>query len=179
MKIKNKINAVLNRKEGFTLIEILIVVAILGVLGAGGVVFFQNTFTVWSHTRNLSKAVGDSRLAINEISAYMREASPQSVSTQTAGVYFDIARSEEEWPGDKRIGYFRDGDMLRRYMKGSTSTLVESGVNSFEVWYVEADPDASTYSHIIASISVRQGDIMNDLSLSKRIMLRGERARDE
>lgn len=164
-----------NNLQGFTLVEIMIVVAILGFMGIGGIVFFQNTFTVWSHTRDLSRAVGDARLAINEISAYMREAAPHSVSTQTAGVYFDISRSDGEWPWDKRIGYYKEGESLRRLMRGSTTTLVSTGINSFEVQYIPADPSAGIHSHVIADLSVRQGEHMGDLNLNKRIMLRGER----
>lgn len=179
MSRKNNILGELKKQDGYTLTEILIVVALLGLITVGGIAFFQNTFTVWFHTRDFSKAIGDTRVAVDEISSYMREAAPKTVSLQPSAVYFDIARSVEEWPGDRKIGYFKEGDMLKRYMRGSTTTLVNSGVNSFEVSYIEADPEISMYSHVIATISVRQGDKMDDLILNKKIMLRGERTHNE
>ncbi len=163
-------------KRGVTLIEIMIVVALLAVLGAGGTRFFRNTFDLWRGSRTLSRASGDSRTAFNEISTYLRQARENTVSADGSSIYFEVDREEDEWPEGRTVGYFSDGSALKRYMRGSTTTLVTSGVTEFTAEYVPGS--AGVHPHVNLSLAVDQGSDRDDLRLDKRIMLRGGREAD-
>ena len=160
-----------NKEKGFTLVEILIVVAIIALLSIGGIRFFSDTFSVWWHTRDVSRATGDARVAIDEITTYLRQAT--SIDTRTgSSVHFNIYR--EEW-ADDRMGYFQEGDTLRRFMRGSTTTLVSSDVESFSLQPITSE---GRYYHIEVELKVSQGE-GEKINLSRRVMLRGLRGVEE
>jgi hypothetical protein len=161
------------KNKGITLPELAIVLILAGVLGLGAYNFFKNAFKVWWTTRDSVDVHEDSRTAVNEMSKYIRQASTQPITIggSNDSVAFEIGKTTTEWHEDLTIKYFKDGSALKRFMKGSTTTLVSSGVELFYVWFDSGT--SSSYAFIGSSLSVTQGD--ETANLNKTIMLRGRR----
>ena len=162
----------IKKNSGVTLVELTILMALIGLLSWGAVKFFQDTFDVWWTTRDSVNVHSSSRGAIDELSKYIRQASTQPITiTGNNSIRFKIAKSTTEWHSDLTIRYFKDGSLLRRLMKGTTTTLIPSGVELFHVWYNSGT--ASRYAYVGTSITVTQGK--ESARLNKKIMLRGRR----
>jgi hypothetical protein len=93
-----------------------------------------------------------------------------SIVYDNDAIYFEIGKTTSDWHTDLTVGYFQDGTDLKRFMKGSTTTLV-SGVDIFYVWVDSGS--ASSYDCVGTSLTVTQGD--ESFDLTKKIMLRTRR----
>ncbi|MEA3507043.1 MAG: prepilin-type N-terminal cleavage/methylation domain-containing protein [Elusimicrobiota bacterium] len=167
---------IINKNRGVTLIEMALVIALSGVLIYGGLKFFRSTFDIWKGTCNSVDVYSDARSAMDEMSRYIRQSSSEAITIggSNESVQFTINRSTSDWGNSNReIKYFQPSAqaILRRYMKGSTTTLITEGVDNFHVWY--DSETSSRYSFVGATLAVSQGD--RSATLSKKIMIRGMR----
>ncbi|MDA3792525.1 MAG: hypothetical protein PF545_02565 [Elusimicrobia bacterium] len=166
----------INKNRGITLVELGIVIALAGILGYGAIKFFQSTFEVWWGTRDSVDVYSDARSAMDEMSKYIRQSSsePVTIGGSNESVRFKINKSTGEWGhSNLNIKYFKPSDqnVIKRYFKGSTTTLVADGVDMFYVWYDSGT--TSKYAYVGATLAVSQGD--QSANLSKKINLRGRR----
>lgn len=158
------------KNKGLTIIELGMVIVLAGILGYGIFRFFRDTFNIWWTTTESVDVQGKSRAAINEMSKYLRQASTQPVTISgTDSIEFKIGKSTADWEQDLTVKYFKDNSSLKRYMKGSTTTLIDSGVDLFYIWY----DTTSRYQYVGTSLTVTQGD--EQAELHKRITLRGRK----
>ncbi|GEM_PF-1472041 len=165
----------MKRKKGFTLIELLIVIVIMGLIGLGIFRFFRNAFHSFWMSRDRVDVVGQARVAMEEMSTYIRQASdePIEISPDNERIDFFIERDEGEWfDDDREVSYYREGNSLNRRFGGVSTTLVDSGVDSFYVWYDSST--ASRFEVVGASLTITRGDEKSEFD--RKIMLRGRRS---
>ncbi|MFQ5867823.1 MAG: type II secretion system protein J [bacterium] len=165
----------MERGKGFTLIELMIVVALLGILAVGAAVFFTNTFDIWHQSRRQISVQQNARVAMGEMSRNIRQcADPGAIvpgvgssSTAIDFVLFDAG-------GNKNITFYRGdnvtkapsatGTALYRVVNGVTSTLITDNLQS--IWFVHE----SQYVVHIATLTLTSGG--QTITLDKRIRLR-------
>ncbi len=175
--IKDNLMKKINNNRGITMVELGIVIALAGILMYGAIKFFQSTFDVWWSTRDSVDVYSAARSTMDEMSKYIRQSSsePITIGESNESVLFKINKSTADWGhSNLYIKYFKPDSesVLRRYLKGSTTTLVTAGVDKFYVWF-----DDSEYSYIGATLTVSQGG--ESANLSKKINLRCQRGNDE
>jgi len=131
----------MERGKGFTLIELMIVVALLGVLAFGLANFFTNTFDIWRQSRQQISVQQNARVAMEEMSRNIRQcADPGAIvpavgasATSIIFVLFDAG-------GNKNITYYRGdsgtgapdpaGTALYRVVDGVTTTLIPDNLQN-------------------------------------------------
>lgn len=147
----------------------MIVVAISGLFMLGVTKFFRDTFDIWRDTRDSADVHSSARTAINEMSKYIRQSSthPITIGASNDLVEFEIAKSTDEWHADLTMRYFKDGTALKRFMKGSTTTMISSGVSLFYVWSATS---TAQFTVVGTTVTVASNDI--NVSMGKKVMLR-------
>ncbi|HMW50239.1 MAG TPA: prepilin-type N-terminal cleavage/methylation domain-containing protein, partial [Cellvibrionaceae bacterium] len=73
------------RQRGFTLVELIFVLVILGLVGAIGSSFLVDTMDMYQRTTNRVKVMQKGRVAIEQMSRYLRAAVPNSVRISSTG----------------------------------------------------------------------------------------------
>ena len=115
----------MEKEKGFTLIELMVVVALLAVLGYGIVTFFTNTFKVWWQTRQQIEAQQKARVAMDEMTRFIRQARP------VTGIEVDKWGSEAANTmitfthiDGRQIRYYKSDDSLKRVVGGDTTDVI-------------------------------------------------------
>ncbi|MBL4765551.1 MAG: prepilin-type N-terminal cleavage/methylation domain-containing protein [Colwellia sp.] len=78
-------SACLNNKRGFSLIEIIVVIVILGVLATGISTFISFSTQIYTDATDRDKVVSSSRFAIERLNREIRLAVPNSIRVTTNG----------------------------------------------------------------------------------------------
>ena len=164
----------MEKEKGFTLIELMVVVALLAVLGFGIVTFFTNTFKVWWQASQQIEAQQKARAAMDEMTRFIRQARP------VTGIEVDKWGSEaantmitfthiDETP----ISYYKSGGRLRRVVNGATSDVI--GEDVYSIYFVLDSTNSPTQVDI-SSFTVKTpkiGDEQGSITFPrKRIFLR-------
>jgi len=164
----------MEKQKGFTLIELAIVVALLGILGYGIVTFFRNTFRTWWQTSQQIDAQQKARAAMDEMTRFIRQARPvvNIVVGEQVGEDPNTMISFPHIDG-RQISYFQSGDSLRRVVDGVTTDVIPEDLVS--IVFVLDDPITPTQVSILnltvqtPGIGSEQGSITFPI---KRIFLR-------
>lgn len=138
----------MEKQKGFTLIELMVVVALLGILGYGIVKFFTNTFRTWWQTSQQIDAQQKARAAMDEMTRFIRQASPvvNIVVGQQVGEDPNTMISFPHIDG-RQISYFQSGDSLIRVVDGVTTDVIPEDLVS--VSFVLDDPISPTQVDIL------------------------------
>lgn len=138
----------MEKQKGFTLIEMMIVVALLGILGYGVVTFFTNTFRTWWQTSQQIDAQQKARVAMDEMTRFIRQARPvvNIVVGQQAG---EPANTMITFPhiDGRQISYYQSGDSLKRVVNGTTTDVIPEDLVSIS--FVLDDPISPTQVDIL------------------------------
>ncbi len=131
----------MERGKGFTLIELMIVVALLGVLVFGLTSFFTNTFDIWRQSRHQISVQQNARVAMEEMTTNIRQcADPGAIlppvgasATSIIFVLFDAG-------GNRNMTYYRGhsvtqapdpaGTALYRQVDGVITTLIPDNLQN-------------------------------------------------
>lgn len=106
---------------GFTLIELLVVCLTAGLLGAAILGIYESLIRNWADTNHRIVNQDDARIAINEISRYLRMAESSSSNLTSFSDAIDTAADDElvfyaDLNGDglsDKVRYYLDGTTLR------------------------------------------------------------------
>lgn len=96
MKLKTK-NYKLKTKEGFTLIEILLSLAILSLILGGIAIFIVRTFQANMRTRAMQNAIENTRFAIETINKRVRTGSGLKIIGDNKICFYDTYTGEEDY----------------------------------------------------------------------------------
>jgi prepilin-type N-terminal cleavage/methylation domain-containing protein len=121
----------MEKQKGFTLIELMVVVALLGILGYGIVTFFRNTFRTWWQTSQQIDAQQKARTAMDEMTRFIRQARP--VTTIAVGKQIgedDNTMITFTHIDGRQFQYYKSGDSLQRVVDGTTTDLVPEDLAS-------------------------------------------------
>ncbi len=164
----------MEKQKGFTLIELMIVVALLGILGYGIMKFFSNTYRTWWQTSQQIDAQQKARVAMDEMTRFIRQARPvvDIVVGEQAGedpnTMITFTHIDE-----RQISYFQFGDSLRRVVDGVTTDVIPEDLVSIS--FVLDNPISPTQVDILnltvqtPAMGAQQGSIT---FLRKRVFLR-------
>jgi len=164
----------MEKQKGFTLIELMVVVALLGILGYGIVTFFRNTFRTWWQTSQQIDAQQKARTAMDEMTRFIRQARPVTTIAvgKQAGEDDNTMITFTHIDG-RQFQYYKSGDSLQRVVDGTTTDLVPEDLAS--VYFVldsttsPTQVDISTLTVQTPGTGVEQGSITFP---RKRIFLR-------
>ncbi len=165
--------------RGFTLIEICIVVAIMGMIIAGGAVFFIKIYDLWLKNSDQIEIQQNARLSMDEMSKYIRQASSPTItlSDMTDSVLISQYSGSEtasslirfhliDWT---TIQYYqKEGKLFRsRASPGGTSLETEITDNLKELYFIKENPQgtADDYCIHISTLTLEKED--------KSVTLRG------
>jgi len=138
----------MEKQKGFTLIELAIVIALLAILGYGIMKFFTNTYRTWWQTSQQIDAQQKARVAMDEMTRFIRQARPvvNIVVGQQVG---EDPNTMITFPhiDERQISYFQVGDSLRRVVDGVTTDVIPEDLVSIS--FVLDDPINPTQVDIL------------------------------
>jgi len=164
----------MENQKGFTLIELAVVIALLGILGYAIVTFFTNTFRTWWQASQQIDAQQKARVAMDEMTRFIRQARPvtEIAVGQQTGEDPNTMITFTHIDG-RQISYYKSGDSLIRVVAGATTDAIpEDVVSVYFVLDSTSSPtqvDISTFTVQTPGIGGQQGSITFP---RKRIFLR-------
>ncbi len=155
------------KQKGFTLVELVLVIALLGILGAvlgpGLSSAIKGFDTVWSRKQTLAQARAAMDRMVREIRLIQSSADVVNVSTSTSFQF--------EYPDGTAITYDLNSTNLRR----NTDTLA-SNVTSLSFSYYNEQGNTTATASAVRSVGIQLGmDVPGDhgtLTLRTRTFLR-------
>jgi len=144
----------MEKQKGFTLIELAIVIALLGILGYGIMKFFSNTFRTWWQTSQQIDAQQKARTAMDEMTRFIRQARPVTtiaVGKQAAGEDDNTMITFTHIDG-RQISYYQSGDSLKRVVGGVTTEVIPEDLVSV---YFVLDSTTSPTQVDISTLTVQ------------------------
>lgn len=162
----------MEKQKGFTLIELMVVVALLAILGYGIVRFFTSTFRIWWQASQQIDAQQKARIAMDEMTRSIRQARPvtEIVVSEQGGEDANTMIIFTHIDG-RQISYYKSGESLKRVVGGATTTVITEDLVS--IYFILDDPptqvDISTLTVRTPATGGQQGSITFP---RKRIFLR-------
>ena len=164
----------MEKQKGFTLIELAIVIALMAILGYGIMKFFSNTFRTWWQTSQQIDAQQKARVAMDEMTRFIRQARPVTgITVSQQGGEDDNTMITFTHIDGRQFQYYKSGDSLQRVVDGTTTDLVPEDLASI---YFILDSTTSPTQVDISTLTVQTpgtGGEQGSLTFPrKRIFLR-------
>ena len=164
----------MEKQKGFTLIELAIVIALLAILGYGIMKFFSNTYRTWWQTSQQIDAQQKARVAMDEMTRFIRQARPvvNIVVGEQVGEDDNTMITFTHIDG-RQISYYQSNDSLKRVVGGVTTEVIPEDLVSV---YFVLDSTTSPTQVDISTLTVQTpgtGGEQGSLTFPrKRIFLR-------
>lgn len=133
-----RMRAVLNNRGGFTLTELLVVLALLGIVLAGTYQFFFVAQSTWSRTAAEARAVQEARLVVLGMDNEVRQARKPNAAREAVGVTgTDRLDVYSDVDGDGRpemVSYRLQGDALERREVASPDNAFPYSYGNPDTW---------------------------------------------
>jgi len=163
----------ISNKKGFSLIEMMVVVVILGLMVLGLVTFFTGGARSWISGQSQLEAQRNARQAMDIMVREIRESNYINNSSTTINISFNTPFEVGA------ISYSLSGNSIIRQKNGNSITLIDD-VLKFEVAYWDTSEDAkdpSSESSEISKVSIileidADEDENADITLNSDIDLR-------
>jgi prepilin-type N-terminal cleavage/methylation domain-containing protein len=138
------------RQRGVTLVEMLIVVVLLGIMGAWGSTMLSHNFRT-AHMVNSNKASADQvRFAMERLSRELRGikySNGYSITSALAPASTSITFTRTINGADVTITITKTGtDLKLAYSSPSANSIIASNVSAFTLDFYTVDPDTGTVS---------------------------------
>lgn len=126
--IKN-INLKINRKKGFTLIEVVVAMGIFTIIMGGSAGAFANAFKSYKGAKNINENLKNAQYAMNLMAKTFRTSSIASANSSTATqiVIYDHSR-----PSNKCIRYSFSGNSLYESKINVAAPTIDQGITNCE-----------------------------------------------
>lgn len=122
----------LNKKKGFTLTELLIVIAIIGVLVGIAIPVLNSQLEKSRKAKDLHTARSIESVLATAINDGTIELAPPKVAGQASGVWVIVTRDKDSWPS----GYPDIAKAHNTYFCGANTTIRINGKENGEDWAV-------------------------------------------
>ena len=158
---------IFGNKKGFSLIEIMVVVVILGLVILALVTFFTGGTISWMAGQSQLKAQREARQAIDRMVREIREASDIKASSTSSEINFNTPWSTNlkySWLGNKWDPILEGTNPLINNVQSLTFTYFDNSGNS-------VDPVSASKVHIDLKVDVDK-DENPDITLNTDVNLR-------
>ena len=122
----------LNRKKGFTLAELLIVIAIIGVLVGIAIPVLNSQLEKSRKAKDLHTARSIESVLATAVNDGTIELAPPTVADQASGIWVIVTRDKDSWPS----GYPDIAKAHNTYFCGANTTIRINGKENGEDWAV-------------------------------------------
>jgi len=116
----------IKRKRGYTLMEVLMVVAILGIVGGMGAPLLMQMTNFWRQTTARNAIQRDVRTTLDLINRFARQAKSATVVIDAAPGQPPCSRVTYTSVQGETVSFFQTGNKLFMSMAGKTSMLSEN-----------------------------------------------------
>lgn len=122
----------LNKKKGFTLAELLIVIAIIGVLVGITIPVLNSQLEKSRKAKDLHTSRSIESVLATAVNDGTIELAPPTVAGQASGVWVIVTRDKDSWPS----GYPDNAKAHNTYFCGANTTIRINGKENGEDWAV-------------------------------------------
>ena len=122
----------LNKKKGFTLAELLIVIAIIGVLVGIAIPVLNSQLEKSRKAKDLHTARSIESVLATAVNDGTIELAPPNVAGQASGIWVIVTRDKDSWPS----GYPDIAKAHNTYFCGANTTIRINGKENGEDWAV-------------------------------------------
>ncbi|MFH1783615.1 MAG: prepilin-type N-terminal cleavage/methylation domain-containing protein [bacterium] len=157
---------------GFTLVEICVAIAILGFVIAAGAVFFTNIYSLWLDNSDQIEVQQNARIAMDEMSKYIRQASSPTITLSDMTDSVLISRYDATEPLESLIRFHlldwttiqffqMDGKLYRRRDNPDGSTMeTEITDNLSQLYFIKENPQgmADDYCIYVATFTLQRDE---------------------
>ena len=153
-------------RRGFTLVEILVALAILGFVIAGAATFFTKMYDLWMINTYQTDIQQNARIAMDEMTKYIRQASSPTITNSIVIDRYDISESAGSLIrfhllDGSTIQYYQHSNQLYRNWTaaGGTSAETKMSDNLIGLYFIKenAQGGADDYSIHIATLTLQKG----------------------
>ena len=151
-----------HKLDGFTLIEVVIVLVILSIVALPGARILSRDFSAYFHARDISDTVWQGRVALERASRELRAAVSTSLSATSISITFQNTDGET-------VTIDRDtGNNQLRLDVDSDQQILADNVTSLAFSYLDEDANTTTTNSDIRAITPEIGITKNETTLTLR-----------
>ena len=153
--------------KGFTLVEICVAIAIMGIITVGAAKFFTQMYDLWMNNSTQTDLEQNARIAMDEMTRYIRQASSPTVTNSVVIDRYDAGEPTTSLIrfhllDSSTIQYYQRSNALYRNWTNPSGASLENKMtdNLADLHFIKenAQGAADDYSIHIATITLQKGN---------------------